>query len=181
MTQASKPNDVFHHSSRSEPAANQRNRFWLPAIAMLLAIFATSSPAVAQQLKIQFNGPNVVDRPEPPRVIVPVDELTLQPSLRDYLIANLKATTDEQQAYIDEVVALVNQKRLEESLVLSLEKYSRRKSPIWPLPTFERALCIMGTRTNVTVPKLDDFTARNRVQKSRNIRSSKFFNSGFRR
>ena len=155
--------------------------FCLLATLVMAAMLSLASTATAQQLNIQFNGPNVVERPDPPQVVVPVDELTLQPSLRDYLISNLKATTDEQRAYIDKVVALVNKNRLEESLVLSLEKYSRRKSPVWPLPTFERALCIMGTRKNVLVPKLDDFTARNRVQTSRNIRPSPFFNSGFRR
>ena len=95
------------------------------------------------------------------------------PSLSDYLISRLRATTDDQRSYVREVVQLVEQGKLERRLVLALERYARRKSPYFPLPVYERALRVEAAKRGVTVPLIQEIVARNGATAAQAVRDSR--------
>ncbi len=100
--------------------------------------------------------------------------ISKQASLSEYLVNRLRATTDDQQDYVQQVVKLVEDGKLEKRLVLALERYARRRSPYFPLPVFERAMRYEGARRGVAVPALQEVVARNGASTARAIRDSRF-------
>lgn len=95
------------------------------------------------------------------------------PSLSDYLISQLRATTADQRSYVREIVKLVEKGKLEKRLVLALERYARRKSPYFPLPVFERALRVEAGKRGVAVPMIQEIVARNGASAAQAVRDSR--------
>ncbi len=100
--------------------------------------------------------------------------VTKQASLSEYLVNRLRATTDDQQDYVRQIVKLVEDGKLEKRLVLALERYARRRSPYFPLPIYERALRYEAGKRGVAVPTLQEIVARNGVSAARAVRDSRF-------
>lgn len=99
---------------------------------------------------------------------------TKGPSLEDYLISRLRATTTDQKSYVREIVKLVDQGRLEKRTVIAMERYARRKSPFFPLPAYERALRVEAAKRGVAVPTLKEIVARNGASAAQAVRDSRF-------
>ena len=95
------------------------------------------------------------------------------PSLEDYLISNLRATTHGQRSYVREIVKLVDQNKLEKRIVLALERYARRKSPYFPLPVYERAMRVEGARRGIAVPTIQEIVARNGAATARAVQDTR--------
>lgn len=104
----------------------------------------------------------------PSRVVISKDA-----SLAEYLVNRLRATTDDQRDYVQQIVKLVEDGKLEKRLILALERYARRKSPYFPLPVYERALRYEAAKRGVTVPTIQEVIARNGVSAARAIRDSR--------
>ena len=137
-----------------------------PSRLLLIAIVALSSGL--RETEAQIVGGTTTVAPQ--TQVTP----TRVASLNDYLISRLKATTDDQKSYVREVVKLVDQRKLEKRIVLALERYSRRKSPYFPLPVFERALRVEGAKRGVKVPMIQEIVARNGDNAARAILQNRF-------
>ena len=95
------------------------------------------------------------------------------PSLADFLIARLRATTADQKSYVQHVVRMVEQNRLEKRLVLALERHARRKNPFFPFPVYERALRVEAAKRGVPVPSFKEIVARNGNSAAQAVRDSR--------
>ena len=95
---------------------------------------------------------------------------TLSPStqkrvatLQKQLTNRLRATRNDQRAYINHIAKLVQQGRVDRSLVVALERYALRRSPGYPFPLFERAMKYECGRRGVSLPPVKQF-ANTRLQ-----------------
>ena len=68
-------------------------------------------------------------------------------TLQDQLINRLRATREDQQAYINHVVEQVRLEKLQTSLVIAIERYAMRRNRHYPFPFFERALRYEASQT----------------------------------
>lgn len=73
------------------------------------------------------------------------------PTLKEQLSTGLLARTPDEQAFVDEVVALVNSHVLPLDLVQSTFLWARKKRP-YPMPYFERALVIRAQAIGIAIP-----------------------------
>ena len=80
-------------------------------------------------------------------------------SLEEFLINRLRATNEDQKAYIREIVKRVTDKKLELKLVLAMERVARRRSPFFLLPYFERSLRVEAAKRGVAVPTIKQVIA----------------------
>ncbi|MCC9599284.1 hypothetical protein LOC67_01835 [Stieleria sp. JC731] len=96
------------------------------------------------------------------------------PSLEEYLVSRLRATSEDQRNYVHAIVQLIEQGRLEKKLVLALERRSRGKNPVFPLPVFERTLRFEAARRHITVPTIQEIVARNGATAVRAVQDSRF-------
>jgi hypothetical protein len=71
--------------------------------------------------------------------------------LEQQLTAGLKIRREEEQRFVDAVMALVEQKQLPVSLVKSVFHWSRRKNPKVPYPYFERAMRLTAEKIGVEI------------------------------
>lgn len=71
--------------------------------------------------------------------------------LEQQLTAGLKLRRDQEKAFVEAVISLVEQKRLPVSLVKSVFHWSRRKNPKVPYPYFERAMRLTAERIGVEI------------------------------
>ena len=94
---------------------------------------------------------------------------TKRATIEDYLINRLRATTEDQKAYVRTVVQLVDQKRLDLKLVLALQRRARMKMPHFPLPIFEQTIRFEGRKRGVVVPTLREIVARNGASAARAV------------
>jgi len=78
-------------------------------------------------------------------------------TLEDQLVYRLRATRDDQRAYIHYVVQRVNENELERSLVIAIERYSLRRNRGYPFPFFERALRYEAAKRGVELPSIRHF------------------------
>ena len=138
-------------------------RMFYRLAAMLIAV--ASIHAVASTAQAQM----VIQSSTLPTSIVP----SRAPTLEDYLVSHLRATSDDQRAYVREVVKLVKKGRFEQRLVLALERRARGKNPVFPLPVFERTLRYEAARRRITVPTIDEIVARNGASAARSIQDSR--------
>ena len=95
-----------------------------------------------------------------PRILSASEQRTAK--LEEFLINRLRATTENQQAYVREIVRLVEEGKLELRIVLAMQRYSERRSPFFPLPFFERALKVEAGKRGVAVPMIKDVIATRR-------------------
>lgn len=77
--------------------------------------------------------------------------------LEEQLVNRLRATTGGQQAYIRQVVKLVDENRLDLQLIVAIERYALRRNPQFALPFFERALRFEAGKRGVVVPSIRFF------------------------
>jgi hypothetical protein len=78
-------------------------------------------------------------------------------TLREQLINRLRATREEQRAYVSFVVEQVRLGRLDRSLVVALERYALRRNSGYPFPFFERALKYEALKRGVALPPVQQF------------------------
>ncbi|MDM4015877.1 hypothetical protein [Roseiconus lacunae] len=96
------------------------------------------------------------------------------PSLEDYLVSRLRATSEDQRSYVHEIVRLIDQRKLDKRLVLALERRARGKNPVFPLPVFERTLRFEAARRRITVPTIQEIVARNGASAVQAVQDSRF-------
>ena len=72
-------------------------------------------------------------------------------SLRDQLKAGLRARRDVEFKFIEDVVKLVEQRKLPVKLVVETFRYARRKRTGYPFQYFQRALALRAARVGVTI------------------------------
>ena len=72
-------------------------------------------------------------------------------SLNDQLKAGLKARRQVEFRFIDDVVKLVEQRKLPVKLVVQTFEYARRKRTNYPFQYFQRALALRAARMGVTL------------------------------
>ena len=63
-------------------------------------------------------------------------------SLQEQLINRLRATTEDKQAYIRRLVALVRSNKLDVKLVVAIERKALQSRPGFPFPYFDQAIKI---------------------------------------
>mgnify|MGYP001350173221 CR=1 FL=1 len=73
-------------------------------------------------------------------------------TLEEQLINRLRATTEEQQAYIRLIVTKTEQGQFDQGRILAIERYSIKKNPRFPFPYFERVMQFESQRTGVYLP-----------------------------
>ncbi|QDS87137.1 hypothetical protein EC9_13130 [Rosistilla ulvae] len=72
--------------------------------------------------------------------------------LEDQLINGLRATREEQQAFLKSVVVLSEQGKLDKRLINAIYVWSRRRQPLYPFPFFERGLRIEAQKRGIALP-----------------------------
>ncbi|MCO8122359.1 hypothetical protein NHH03_11485 [Stieleria sp. TO1_6] len=112
-------------------------------------------------------------RAQIPVALSPTAAQSKQPSLAEYLVNRLRATSTDQRSYVAEIVKLVEEGKLERRLLIALERYARRKSPYFPLPVFERALRVEAAKRGVAVPMIKEIVARNGETAARAVSDSR--------
>ena len=75
-------------------------------------------------------------------------------TLQDQLLNRLRATRDDQQAYINYIVEQVRLEKLEAGLVIAIERYAMRRNPQYPFPFFERALRYESAKRGVNLTSM---------------------------
>lgn len=101
--------------------------------------------------------PVVVGQITSPRVLS--SSRSTSATLEEQLLNRLKATRDDQRAYIKHVVALTKTGKLEQKLVVAVERYALRRNSKYPFPFFERALKYDPTKRRVVLPTVRNFAS----------------------
>ena len=78
-------------------------------------------------------------------------------TLEEILVNKLRATRNDQRAYIKFVVKQVEQKKLKAELVLAIEKKAIQRNRFYPFPFFERAMRFEAEKRNVFLPPVRQF------------------------
>jgi hypothetical protein len=80
-------------------------------------------------------------------------------TLEEQLTNRLRATREDQQAYIHFVVDQVRDGKLETKLVVAIERYALRRNGGYPFPFFERALKHEAAKRGVALPPVEHFAS----------------------
>ena len=80
-------------------------------------------------------------------------------TLEEQLLNRLKATRDDQRAYVKYVVALTKAGKLDRRLVVAVERYALRRNAQYPFPFFERALKYEAAKRRVVLPTVRNFAS----------------------
>ena len=80
-------------------------------------------------------------------------------TLEEQLMNRLKATRDDQRAYVRHVVALTKAGKLDRKLVIAVERYALRRNAKYPFPFFERALKYEAAKRRVQLPTVKNFAS----------------------
>ena len=80
-------------------------------------------------------------------------------TLDEQLTNRLRATTREQQAYIDFVVHQVKLNKLDVRLVVAIERYAIRRNRQLPFLYFERALRVEAAKRGIALPSVRQFAS----------------------
>lgn len=80
-------------------------------------------------------------------------------TLEEQLVNRLRATRDDQRAYVKHVVALTKAGKLERKLVVAVERYAIRRNSQYPFPFFERALKYEAAKRRVVLPAVKNFAS----------------------
>ena len=78
-------------------------------------------------------------------------------TLEDQLINRLRATTEQQRAYLRFLVRQVRNGRLDAALVVALERRAIRRNPQLPFPYFERVMRGEALKRRVVLPPVQTF------------------------
>jgi hypothetical protein len=131
--------------------------FALCSLMVVICVIATSHAAEAQ-----ITGPQVLS--SAPRKTA---------SLEEILVNRLRATSEDQRAYVREIVKLVDQGKLSRKLILALQRYAVGKNPYFALPIFERVVRVEAAKRRVAVPTIREIVARNGQSAARAISDSR--------
>ena len=101
--------------------------------------------------------PVVVVQITSPRVLSSGRETSA--TLEEQLVNRLRATRDDQRAYVKHVVALTKAGKLERKLVVAVERYAIRRNSQYPFPFFERALKYEAAKRRVVLPAVKNFAS----------------------
>jgi hypothetical protein len=101
--------------------------------------------------------PVVVAQITSPRVLSSGRETSA--TLEEQLVNRLRATRDDQRAYVNHVVALTKAGKLERKLVVAVERYAIRRNSQYPFPFFERALKYEAAKRRVVLPAVKNFAS----------------------
>lgn len=93
----------------------------------------------------------------PPRTLSA--EIDRFATLEEQLVNRLRATREDQQAYIKFVVDQVRKGKLDVKLVVAIERYALRRNPHYPFPFFERALQFEARKRGVALPPVMHFNS----------------------
>jgi hypothetical protein len=80
-------------------------------------------------------------------------------NLQEQLTNRLRATREDQQAYIRFVVEKVRKEELDQRLVVAIERYAMRRHREYPFPFFERALRYEAAKRGVALPPVKHFAS----------------------
>ena len=69
--------------------------------------------------------------------------------LRKQLTQGLRVTRDDQKAFINQIVDLVDQGKLPLGLVYATFKWARKRHPAYPFPYFQRAIQGLAKRYGI--------------------------------
>ncbi|MCC6510779.1 MAG: hypothetical protein IT423_16865 [Pirellulaceae bacterium] len=79
-------------------------------------------------------------------------------NLEDQLLNGLRVVNSQQRAYVQQIVALVNQGKLPRAMVNVVYTYALKRNPRVPLPYFQYALHALAERRGVAVPLPQNFS-----------------------
>ncbi len=102
-------------------------------------------------------APTAEDQITTPRVLS--SEIDRYATLNEQLTNRLHATRDDQQAYIQYVVKLVEVGKIDVKLVVAIERYALRRNSHYAFPFFERALRYESAKRGVLLPKIQHFAS----------------------
>lgn len=117
-------------------------------------LFLCFAPSLAQA---QITSPRILSAS-------PTDRFA---TLEEQLVNRLRATAEDQRNYLNFVVRLVKENKLDLKLVVAVERYALRRNPGFPFPFFERALRFEAKRRGIVLPPVRQF-ATTRVSTSLN-------------
>ena len=109
---------------------------------------------MALGLSIGLAGPGMAQITMPRTLSAEVDRYA---TLEEQLVNRLRATRDDQRAYIKFVVKQVRRGKLDVKLVVAVERYGLRRNPEYPFPFFERALKSEAGKRGVVLPSVRNF------------------------
>jgi len=101
--------------------------------------------------------PSVVGQITSPRILS--SGRSNSANLEEQLINRLRATRDDQRAYVKHVVALTKTGKLERRLLVAVERYAIRRNSQYPFPFFERALKYEAAKRRVQLPTVKNFAS----------------------
>ncbi len=78
-------------------------------------------------------------------------------TLEEQLINRLRATAEDQKAYVRFVVNKVRENQLDVKLVIAVQQYAIKRNPQLPFLFFERALKIEAGKRGVALPPVRQF------------------------
>ena len=78
-------------------------------------------------------------------------------TLEEQLVNRLRATSDQQRAYIKFLVKQVNEEKLPASLVLAIQKKALQRNRYFPFPFFERAMQFEAAKRGVALPLVQHY------------------------
>lgn len=114
----------------------------IPAAVIAAALLAGHCPSAEAQITVRQPLSSVPDRVA---------------TLEEQLINRLRATTEQQQAFIRFVVDQVRKEKLERRLVLAVQRWALKRNRILPFNFFERALRFEAARRGVMLPAVRQF------------------------
>ena len=112
---------------------------------------------VATLVLVMVTTPLVVGQITSPRVLS--SSRSTSATLEEQLLNRLKATRDDQRAYIKHVVAMTTAGKLDRKLVIAVERYALRRNAKYPFPFFERALKYEAAKRRVQLPTVRNFAS----------------------
>lgn len=117
-----------------------------------LAVFALITLASASIASAQITAPRTLTA-----------EGDRYANLQEQLVNRLRATRDDQQAYINYLIKQVRKGRLETKLVVAIERYAMRRNRDYPFPFFERAIRYEASKRGVALPPVEHFASTRNV------------------
>jgi hypothetical protein len=111
-----------------------------------IVIAMVAMAAVAGSADAQVTEPRIISATPPPVA-----------TLEEILVNKLRATRNDQQAYIKFLIKQVDRKKLETQLVLAIAKKAIQRNRYYPFPYFERAMRFEANKRNVFLPPVQQF------------------------
>ncbi|WP_442510732.1 hypothetical protein SH528x_002374 [Novipirellula sp. SH528] len=124
------------------------NRQTWTKLALITGLFCGIQVTTAQTSSAQVTAPRVLS-----------SSTNHSATLEEQLTNRLRATSEDQRAYIRFVVLKVKEGKLDLRLVVAVERYALRRRPDFPFPFFERAMKVQAAKYNVVMPPVKSFAS----------------------